>query len=65
LSEANWLSRKELAAKLNVSLSTLDKMRDDGMPTVMIYKNPRFDFSAVLQWIEEQSRARVERSKSI
>jgi excisionase family DNA binding protein len=45
------LTRADLAKFLQVTTRTVDNLRAKGMPTVMVGASPRFDKSAVQQWL--------------
>jgi len=45
------LDRNEIARQLSVATSTLDRLRREGLPCVMIGNSPRFELSACLEWI--------------
>ncbi len=46
------ITKKELANKLNVSLSTIDRLMVNGVPFVKIGKSVRFEYEAVVEWIK-------------
>lgn len=48
------VDRQELARALGVSVSTVDRLREDGMPTVWVVEAPRFEVEAVLVWLRER-----------
>jgi hypothetical protein len=52
------LDRQGLARELQVSPATVDRLRADGCPELIVGASPRFELAAVLAWI----RARSERA---
>lgn len=51
------LDRDGLAAVLGCSSSLVDKLRRQGMPHVRLGDSPRFDVTAVLEWLRGQQKA--------
>jgi predicted DNA-binding transcriptional regulator AlpA len=52
-----YINRKELAAIMSVSLSTIDQMRREGLPFVTWGRRTvRFRASAALAWAQERER---------
>jgi hypothetical protein len=45
------LDRRGLAEALNVSLPTLDRLRRDGCPELLLGDAPRFEIERVLEWL--------------
>lgn len=45
------LTKHELARALQCSPSTLDRLRKEGMPVVMLGESPRFEAAAVTDWL--------------
>jgi hypothetical protein len=45
------LDRKKLAMVFGVSIGLIDRMRDKGMPYVMLGDCPRFELEKVLEWL--------------
>ncbi len=45
----------ELAAGLGVTGTTVRKLRASGMPTIMVSESARYDFDAVLAWLQSRS----------
>ena len=51
------LSRKQLAEVIGVSLRTIDRYRDMGMPFIRLVTGTiRFDKGEVLAWIREKNK---------
>jgi excisionase family DNA binding protein len=51
------LSRESLAERLECSVDTVDRMRDDGMPSVRWgRKFIRFRYTDVVRWLDDQTR---------
>ena len=48
------LNKKELAQKLSISVSMVNKLLTQGMPRIKIGKSVRFDYDEVLKWIKER-----------
>lgn len=46
------ITKKELAKKLKVSVTTIDRRVEKGMPHYKIGRLIRFDFEEVKQWIK-------------
>ncbi len=54
-------SRRDMAEHIGCSESTLDRMRADGMPSLMVGNNRVFVVEEVLAWMREQTpRAEAE-----
>jgi hypothetical protein len=45
------IDRKALATALAVSLPTIDRLREKGLPTIMVCDAPRFDLAQVRAWL--------------
>ncbi|KJS67022.1 MAG: hypothetical protein JL50_10820 [Peptococcaceae bacterium BICA1-7] len=54
--ENEVLTRAELAKLLRVNERTIDRLRKNGMPYMKVGSNIRFQWSKVLEWIDEQSQ---------
>ncbi|MGI8555851.1 MAG: helix-turn-helix transcriptional regulator [Pyrinomonadaceae bacterium] len=52
--ENRLLNKRELAARLGVSVRSLDNLISDGLKPVRIGKRVLFDYEKVLLWIEDQ-----------
>lgn len=50
------LTRKQAARALQVHPATLDRLRAQGLPTVMVCDSPRFELVEVLAWLKEQGK---------
>jgi hypothetical protein len=50
------LRADELSHELGVSERTIDRLRNDGMPTVWVAQSPRFCLPAVLSWLESRGQ---------
>lgn len=46
------LDRAELARRLGLSTRALDRLRREGMPTLMVGDVPRWRWPAVVAWLE-------------
>jgi excisionase family DNA binding protein len=60
-----FVTTKELCKKLNLSLSTLARYRESGMPFIKLTRTTvRYDLEAVMEWLEvrhkEQTGAGLE-----
>lgn len=51
------LDRRGIAAKLDVGVDTVDKLRKQGMPSVVVGDAPRFDLVEVLVWLKSRGGA--------
>lgn len=51
------LTVEELSNRLKTTRRNLERLRKQGMPYLMLGKSPRFDFDAVLKWMEERKEA--------
>jgi excisionase family DNA binding protein len=49
---------QDLSAQLACSKSTITRLRQAGMPHVMVGDSPRFNVAAVLKWLESNQRPR-------
>lgn len=45
------VTRKELAAFLQVTTRTVDNLREKGMPVIMVGSSPRFELATVKAWL--------------
>jgi hypothetical protein len=48
------LDRNGLARALGVSLTSLDRLKHVGMPTVRVLDSPRFDLADVVKWLKSR-----------
>lgn len=48
------LNKKELAEKLGISVSMVNKLLAQGMPKINIGKSVRFECEEVVKWIKER-----------
>jgi hypothetical protein len=48
----------QLAAALQTSRASINRLRERGLPTVMLLDSPRFDLAAVLAWLETRGDER-------
>lgn len=48
------LNKKELAQKLSISVSMVNKLLTQGMPRINIGKSVRFEYEEVVKWIKER-----------
>lgn len=56
------LNKKDLAARLSISVSMVNKLLAKGMPHIKIGKSVRFDYDEVLTWIKERNKSRTKNS---
>lgn len=49
------VDRSGLAHALSCSLSTIDRLRSEGCPQVLVGDSPRFRVAAVVQWLEARA----------
>lgn len=49
------LDRVAIAEQLDISLPTLDRLRKEGCPFVMIGDAPRFEVDRVLEWLRSRA----------
>jgi len=47
----------QTCAALQTSRATLHKLRQQGLPTIMLLDSPRFDIEACVEWIRQRSPA--------
>ena len=50
------LNTKEIAAYLGVSLATIYRLREKGMPVIKIANSARYDVEEVMRWVKEQDK---------
>lgn len=50
------LNTKELADYLGVSLATVYRLRDKGLPVIKIANSARYEVNEVMEWIREQDK---------
>jgi hypothetical protein len=48
------MTRKQLAAELDVCTKTVERFEERGLPTVRLGRRPLYDRAAVRQWILAQ-----------
>lgn len=51
-----FLTKKDLCQWLKVSRATVDRWRQEGMPSKKIGRGVRFEKEAVLEWIEQKKQ---------
>lgn len=56
----NYITTEELAEKLKVTRQTIWLWRKNGLPHIKISRSVRFDFEAVLEWINKQNEKESE-----
>lgn len=49
------MTKPELAVYLGVSIATVGKLMDDGMPSIVVRGQIRFDPDEVLEWLKRGS----------
>lgn len=54
------LNRDELARKLRVCKTTVDKLVKDGLPRIFVGRQPRFNYPDVLDWLKGQTTTSTE-----
>jgi hypothetical protein len=54
------LDRSAISRRLGISPSTVDRLRREGMPVILIGDSPRFEPEACLVWLRSHS-CRLER----
>lgn len=54
------LKKDELAAKLKVSISTVNKMQADGLPSVKCNNAVRYQYGEVLEWLAGRTEQKGE-----
>lgn len=52
--ESGLKTRAGLAKRLGISLATLNRLRQQGMPCVMLLDSPRYDYDEVLAWLKSR-----------
>ena len=60
--KAGLLIKREIAERLQISVSTVSKLQTQGLPSIPFGKSVRFEYSEVVAWAKD-SRTRV-RGKS-
>lgn len=50
------LTNAQLAAALQISRASLHRLRDQGLPTVMVLDSPRYDLQQVRAWLDHRTR---------
>jgi len=50
------LNSKEIAEFLGVSLATIYRLRDKGLPYIKIANSARYDVKEVMEWVREQDK---------
>lgn len=48
------LNKKQLSEELNLSVSTIDRMLEQGLPNLKIGKSIRFDLDETLSWVKKK-----------
>ena len=55
---ASWLlDREGLARAISTSTSTVDRLRREGLPVILVGDSPRFDTHEVVEWLKNRTRA--------
>jgi hypothetical protein len=54
------LDRRGIAAAFDVGVDTIDKLRREGMPTIMVGDSPRFQFASCIAWLNARKRETAE-----
>ena len=55
------LSKARMAERLDVCPKTLERMRDQGCPVILVGQSPRFNPVAVIEWLRaQQTKAAAE-----
>lgn len=49
----DFISKKQLAEKLEISVVTIDRLRKKGLPSHQVGRKVVFDFGEVEKWIKE------------
>lgn len=52
-SKSRLLMKKDLADRLQVSVSTISKLQTEGLPSIPFGKSVRFEYSEVVGWAKE------------
>jgi hypothetical protein len=50
------LDRSDIARRLGVSPSTVDRLRREGMPATFVCSSPRFELDRCLDWLRAHSQ---------
>jgi len=50
------VDRRGLAAELGCGVDTVDKLRREGLPTIMLGDSPRFQLAAAVEWLKGRNR---------
>ena len=50
------LNNKEIAEFLGVSLATIYRLREKGLPVIKIADSARYDVNEVMKWVREQNK---------
>ena len=58
-SENRLLNKSELAERLNVSVSMINNLQAEGMPSVKLLTSVRFEYEEVLEWAKDKDFSRV------
>ena len=51
----NYISKHELAQRLGISVSLVNKLMTDGLPCLKIGRSVRYRFSDVTSWLHRRS----------
>lgn len=52
--EDEFLTKQQLSELLQITVRTIDRLRDEGLPYYKIGKSVRFNKQEVLNWIKDQ-----------
>jgi len=52
------LTKQELARSWSCSVSTIDRLRTEGLPTVLIGESPRFHAATATAWLQTRGGSR-------
>lgn len=50
------LDRRGMARALGIGVDTLDKLRREGLPEILVGDAPRFDRESVLVWLKDRGK---------
>lgn len=51
-----FLTKEQLSQLLQITVRTIDRLREEGLPSLKIGKSVRFDKKEVLDWIKSREK---------
>lgn len=57
--DTNWIGKSDLAQRLGVSLGLINRLiSEEGLPHLKVGRSIRFNYEAVIAWLERRGKLR-------